>query len=110
MAERLYGDRVSLGTVRVHVEGEATMTGTTAGNPLDSFDDPPRSPLSEAPAMADVEAELQRIARRRLAPAPGTDVASSSHRITRSRRPSVVGGFDSPEGFAFGSDEANRRT
>jgi hypothetical protein len=83
------------------------MVGTTAGNPLDRLTDVPPSPLAAAPPAAEVEVELQRIARRRLAPPPDTDVASRTQRDTRSfrqRRPSVVGGFDSPEGFAFGSE------
>ncbi len=80
------------------------MAGTTAGNPLDHLIDGPPSPLAAAPPAADVEAELQRIARRRLAPSSDPVVASRSHRRTRSRRPSIVGGFDSPEGFVFGSD------
>jgi hypothetical protein len=80
------------------------MTGPTAGNPLDRPSDEPPSLLTAAPPAADVEVELQRIARRRLAPPPEPVVASSSHRSIRSRRPAIVGGFDSPEGFAFGSD------
>ena len=84
------------------------MAGTTAGNPLDHLVDEPPSPLTAAPPAADVEVELQRIARRRLAPPSETVVASRSYRKTRSRRPSIVGGFDSPEGFVFGSDVASR--
>jgi hypothetical protein len=80
------------------------MTGTTAGNPLDRLGEGPPSPLAAAPPAADVEVELQRIARRRLAPPSEPVAASSSRRSIRSRRPSIVGGFDSPEGFVFGSD------
>ena len=80
------------------------MMGTTAGNPLDRLSDAPSSPLATAPAAADVEVELQRIARRRLAPSSEPVVASSPRRSIRSRRPSIVGGFDSPDGFVFGSD------
>jgi hypothetical protein len=80
------------------------MTGTTAGNPLDRPSDEPASQLAAAPPAADVEVELQRIARRRLAPPPEPVVASGSRRGIRSRRPSIVGGFDSPDGFVFGSD------
>jgi hypothetical protein len=90
--------------VEVHGEGEATMTGTTAGNPLDRPSDEPPSPLAAAPPADQVEAELQRIARRRLAPPSEPAVASSSRRTIRSRRPSIVGGFDSPDGFVFSSD------
>ena len=105
MAERLYVARRAFGTVAVHGEGEATMTGTTAGNPLDRLDDGPPSPLAAAPPAADVEAELQRIARLRLAPPSEPVVAPSSRRSIRSRRrPSIAGGFDSPDGFVFGSD------
>jgi hypothetical protein len=86
------------------------MTGTTAG-PLDGYTDRLSIGLQDSdPSAADVEAELQRIARRRLAPPPETEVVSRSHRGTRSRHPSIVGGFDSPEGFVFGSDGANRRS
>lgn len=89
------------------------MAGTTAGNPLDRLTDERPSPLAAAPPPAEVETELQRIARRRLTPPPDNDVGSRSHRDARSsrqRRPSVVGGFDSPEGFAFGSEQTDRRT
>ena len=84
------------------------MTGTTAGNPLDGLTDGIRSFVVETPlpATADVEFELRRLARQRLDPTTGADVASRSHRSSRSRRHApqpVVGAFDSPEGFAFGS-------
>ena len=80
------------------------MAGTTAGNPLDHLTDGPPSPLAAALPPADVEVELQRIARRRLAPPPQPDVAINSRRSMRSRPRSVVGGFDSPEGFVFGAN------
>ncbi len=80
------------------------MTGQIAGNPLDRLGDAPPSPLAAPPPAADVEVELQRIARRRLAPPSEPGVASSSRRSIRSRRPSIAGGFDSPDGFVFGSD------
>ncbi len=81
------------------------MTGTTAGNPPERDGDRLLTgPLSTSPPAADVEAELQRIARQRLAPPTEADAASSSRRGIRSRRPSIAGGFDSPDGFVFGSD------
>jgi hypothetical protein len=80
------------------------MAGTTAGNPLDRLGDGPPSVLAAAPPATEVEAELQRIARRRLDPPSGTVVASRSQRSARSRGPSIVGGFDSPEGFVFGEE------
>lgn len=86
------------------------MAGTTAGNPLDRLTEGPPSPLAAPPPLADIEAELQRTARRRLAPPPEPDIASRSNRSTRSQRRSVVGGFDSPEGFAFGSDVASNKS
>lgn len=58
------------------------------------------------PATADVEAELRRLARQRLAPTTDGDAASRSHRSSRSlrhRHQPLVGAFDSPEGFAFAS-------
>jgi hypothetical protein len=79
------------------------MAGPTAGDPLDGLIDGARDSLTVAlPAAADVEAELQRIARQRA------DGGSSSHRGIRSlkqRRQPLAGAFDSPEGFAFVSDE-----
>jgi hypothetical protein len=107
LAESLYVRDFALGTVEVHGEGEATMTGTTAGNPLHGSTDELRIGLRDAtPEAAEVEAELRRIARDRLAPTIEGDRASSSHRISRSllRRHQPLGGaFDSPEGFAFTS-------
>jgi hypothetical protein len=90
------------------------MAGTTAGNPLDDLNDGLHSFVAEAPlpTTADVELELRRLARQRLDPTTEAVVASRSHRGSRSRRGSrqpVVGAFDSPEGFAFASGEANRR-
>ena len=79
------------------------MTGTTAGNPLDQISEGPPSPLAAPPSAADIEVELQRIARRRLAP-PSEPVARGA-RVERSVTPPFDrGGFDSPEGFVFGSD------
>jgi hypothetical protein len=82
------------------------MTGTTAGNPLDRFSDAPSSPLAAAPTAVDVEIELQRIARQRLAPPTGAEAPADATHGTRSfrhRRQPLTGAFDSPEGFAFTS-------
>ena len=83
------------------------MTGTTAGNSVHGSTDELRIGLRGAtPSAAEVEAELQRIARDRLAPTIEGDGASTSHRISRSllhRHQPLVGAFDSPEGFVFAS-------
>ena len=83
------------------------MTGTTAGNSLESDGARLRTgPLNASPPAADVEAELQRIARQRLAPPSGPGSAANEDRRTRSfrhRHQPLVGAFDSPEGFAFTS-------
>jgi hypothetical protein len=88
------------------------MAGTTAVSPLDGLTDGARSLLAAAPPPAEVEAELQRIARDRLGRATEDGAASRSRRSSRSlrhQRQSLVGAFDSPAGFAFVSDEANRK-
>jgi hypothetical protein len=56
------------------------------------------------PDAADVEAELQRIARLRADEDP-----HASRRTHRHRRQPIAGAFDSPDGFVFGSDESKRR-
>ena len=84
------------------------MTGTTAGNPLEHDGDRLLTgPLNASPPAADVEAELQRIARQRLAPPSGPGSTGNADRRIRSfrhRHQPLEGAFDSPEGFVFGSD------
>ncbi|MGZ5213147.1 MAG: hypothetical protein ACXWYT_05330 [Actinomycetota bacterium] len=113
MAESLFLGRVELGTVvlRDTLKARCPMPGTTAVTSLDGLPDTVLSHPTDPPAAADVEAELQRIARQRLAPTTRIDVASRAHRGARSlrrRRRPIVGAFDSPEGFAFASSEARR--
>ena len=80
------------------------MAGTTASEPQHGLIDGVRESLTVAlPTTSDVEAELQRIALLRAADQPGP-----SRRSKHRRRP-LAGAFDSPEGFAFGSDESKRR-
>jgi hypothetical protein len=81
------------------------MAGTTAVTSLDGSTDTPSSRTDAPLTAAEVEAELQGIVRRRLAPQPEPDVPTRSHRRMRSlqQRPVLVGAFDSPEGFVFGS-------
>ena len=83
------------------------MMGTTAGNPLENNENRLlASPLNASPPAVEVEAELQRIARQRLAPPSGPGSAANEERPTRSfrhRHRPLVGAFDSPEGFAFTS-------
>jgi hypothetical protein len=83
------------------IEGEATMAGSTA-NPIGV-----QSNTTEAarPASADVESELRRLVRQRLAPPTDGETATSQRRVPRSfrRRQPIVGAFDSPAGFVFAS-------
>jgi hypothetical protein len=90
------------------------MAGTTAVASLVGRTDELRHRLAETPlpAAGDVEAELQRLARERLDPPIEPDVETRSHRNVRASRPRrrpLVGAFDSPEGFVFGSGGANRK-
>jgi hypothetical protein len=112
----LYVGLVELGTViyRDTLKARRPMAGTTAATPLDDgrIDTIPTRPTDVRPTAADVEAELQRIARQRLAYTTQPDARSRPHRSTRSTekpREPIVGAFDSPEGFAFDSDGENRR-
>ena len=64
------------------------------------------------PPTTEVENELRRLARKRLGCPTEGDTESRSHRSSRSlrhRRRPLVGAFDSPAGFAFGSDGAHRK-
>lgn len=73
-------------------------------DPLDGLIDEVRDSLTVAlPAAADVEAELQRIARKRA-----DDDPPSRGRSLRHRHRPLTGAY-SPEGFVFGSDESKRR-
>jgi hypothetical protein len=87
------------------------MAGSIEGHPPDRLTDGPRSRLAEPPPPAEVEAELQRIARQRSDRATD-DAAAHGHRNSRSlrhRRQPLAGGFDSPAGFAFGSGEVDHK-
>jgi hypothetical protein len=82
-----------------------------AGSPYDRLTDVPRSPLAEPPPPAEVEVELQRIARRRLDHATEGEAGSHTHGSSpRPRRQPIVGAFDSPDGFAFGSNGTSRKS
>jgi len=71
-------------------------------DPHDGLIDGVRESLTVAlPDAADVEAELQRIARLRADEDP-----RASRRSLKHRRQRLAGAFDSPEGFVFGSDES----
>ena len=90
------------------------MAGLTAVTSLGGLTDELRHRLAETtlPASGDVEGELQQIARERLDASTGTDVATPSKRGTRAfrqRRQPLVGAYDSPEGFVFGSSGSSRR-
>jgi hypothetical protein len=103
-----------IATLKTSQAREDRMAGSTAGIPLDGLTDGLRSRLAEAslPATADVEIELRRLARQRLGPTTEGDTASRSHRSSRSlrhQRDPLVGAFDSPAGFAFGSDGSNHK-
>lgn len=90
------------------------MAGTIAVTSLEDVTGGLRGHVVETPPPTSVEvgAKLQQIARDRLDPTNETDVAARSHRGSRSlrqRRQPLVGAFDSPEGFVFGSSGANRK-
>jgi hypothetical protein len=106
MAERpLWRARHARYGRRTSQHGCETAKGNRmAGNPFDRLTDRARSPLTEAPPPAEVEIELQRIARRRLDHAADGEAGSHPHGSSRHRRQPIVGAFDSPDPFAFGSN------